>query len=454
MKTLLIIGYVWPEPRSSAAGSRMLQLIQAFQQDGFRVVFGSPADSSPHALDLATIAVEAVSLTLNCSGFDDFVRTLNPDVVMFDRFMMEEQFGWRVEACCPQALRILDSEDLHCLRHARHAALKAALAAGSTVLPIEPAISFVYSELAMREIAAILRCDLTLTISEFEMQWLQQTFQVPPSQLLYCPFMQDFERDAAPNVGATQALPGFAERQHFVSIGNFRHEPNWDAVRYLKESVWPLIRARLPGVELHVYGAYPPKKATDLHNRRDGFLVKGWANDALQVVRQARVLLAPLRFGAGLKGKLIDAALCGTPAVTTSIGAEGMYGVGAEDLYGFDGNNAEGSGIECRGAGKAAALVADEADYFAGVAVNLYQNASLWQLLSANGEQLINQRFNRADHAPRLQQTIRQLLDDVDGHRLQHFYGAMLRHHSLKSTRYMAQWIEAKNALSSRMKHS
>lgn len=450
MKTLLIIGYVWPEPRSSAAGSRMLQLIRAFQQDGFRVVFGSPADSSPHALDLASMAVEAASLALNCSGFDVYVRTLNPDVVMFDRFMMEEQFGWRVEEQCPQALRILDSEDLHCLRHARHAALKAALAAGSTLLPIEPAIGFVYSEMAMREIAAILRCDLTLTISEFEMQWLQQTFQVPVTQLLYCPFMQE----SAQNIAEGQALPGFAERQHFVSIGNFRHEPNWDAVRYLKESVWPLIRARLPGVELHVYGAYPPKKATNLHNIRDGFLVKGWADDALQVVRQARVLLAPLRFGAGLKGKLIDAALCGTPAVTTSIGAEGMYGglYSAEGLYGFEGNNAEGNGIEYRVAEKAAALVADEADHFAGVAVNLYQNASLWQLLSDNGEQLINQCFNRADHAPRLQERIRQLLDDVDGHRLLHFYGAMLRHHSLKSTRYMAQWIEAKNALSSRMK--
>ena len=411
---LLVIGYVWPEPNSSAAGSRMLQLIRAFQQDGYKVVYASPAEHSDHAPDLAALNIDAQRIELNSSSFDTFIGDLQPALVMFDRFMMEEQFGWRVEKFCPQAVRLLDTEDLHSLRHARHAMLKAQ----PDSLPLIPSDEFAHSELAIREIAAILRCDLTLMISEFEMQWLQQQFRVPASQLLYLPFMEE----------TTQAdnLPGFDQRQHFVSIGNFRHEPNWDAVRYLKESVWPLIRQQLPEAQLHVYGAYPPKKATQLHNDKQGFLVKGWAEDAQQVVRSARVLLAPLRFGAGLKGKLIDAARNATPAVTTPVGAEGMY-TGTEPC----------------------ALIANSAEQLAQQAVQLYSDAQLWQQLSEQGPALLTRRFAYNEHSVRLQAAVSQIKNDIHAHRQQHFYGMMLRHHSLKSTQYMAQWIEAKNRLTS-----
>ncbi|MCA6060365.1 glycosyltransferase family 4 protein [Thalassolituus sp. ST750PaO-4] len=412
-KTLLVIGYVWPEPNSSAAGSRMLQLIQALQQGGYTVHYGSPAEFSEHATDLPALNIQPHKLALNCSSFDDFIQRLKPDAVMFDRFMMEEQFGWRVEKYCPQALRILDTEDLHCLRHARAAMIKA----DPQQPVIQPPAEFMHSELAVREIAAILRCDLSLMISEFEMDWLQSQFNVPATQLLYLPFMQA-EKNTA------QTVPDFSRRQHFISIGNFRHEPNWDAVRYLKESLWPAIRQQLPQAELHIYGAYPPPKATQLHNARQGFLVKGWADDAQQVVRSARVMLAPLRFGAGLKGKLIDAAECGTPAVTTAIGAEGMYSPGSE-----------------------AALVANSAEDFIQQAVALYQDEAQWLRLQKNGLNLISSRFSFAEHAPRLQQRLAAIGKNIQAHRQQHFYSMMLRHHSLKSTQYMAQWIEAKNRI-------
>lgn len=413
--TALIIGYVWPEPNSSAAGSRMLQLIRALQDSNYQVHYGSPAEFSEHAADLPALGITPQRITLNCRSFDDYVQQLSPALVLFDRFMMEEQFGWRVEKFCPQALRILDTEDLHCLRHARHEQLKQTIKEQGEAAPLPLSVDnrFLFSELAVREIAAILRCDLSLMISAAEMDILQQRFQVPATQLLYLPFMEDLPAQAM--------SPDVSQRQHFVAIGNFRHEPNWDAVRYLKQALWPRIRQQLPQAELHIYGAYPPPKATQLHNAREGFLVKGWAADALQVIRQARVMLAPLRFGAGLKGKLIDAARTGTPAVTTGIGAEGMYDAGAEP-----------------------ALVANGADEFAAAAVRLYRDETLWQSLQQHGLGLIQQRFAYAVHAPRLQQQLLQLQANITEHRRQHFYSLMLRHHSLKSTQYMAQWIEAK----------
>ncbi|MCH8496401.1 MAG: glycosyltransferase family 4 protein, partial [Balneolales bacterium] len=119
-------------------------------------------------------------------------------------------------------------------------------------------------------------------------------------------------------------LPDFAQRRNFVSIGNFLHDPNTDAVRQLKSTIWPLIRSRLPEAELHIYGAYVNESVLQMHNPREGFIVKGRAEDALETIKNYRVLLAPLRFGAGIKGKLIDAMRTGTPSVTTRIASEGL----------------------------------------------------------------------------------------------------------------------------------
>ena len=120
--TLLIIGFVYPEPNSSAAGSRMLQLIQAFQDNDYRITLATTCKKSDNAFDLKSIGVTVVEIQLNHSSFDAFIKSLNPSIVLFDRFMTEEQFGWRVAEHCPDALRILDTEDLHCLRKARQKA--------------------------------------------------------------------------------------------------------------------------------------------------------------------------------------------------------------------------------------------------------------------------------------------------------------------------------------------
>lgn len=408
---VLVIGYVWPEPASSAAGYRMLALLDAFRQQDWDVTFASPAEKSIHRADLPARGIREVNIALNCTSFDDFVRELAPDLVMFDRFMMEEQFGWRVEKHCPNAIRLLDTEDLSCLRHARHQACKRT---DSVSLDVEPALLF--SDHAKREVAAILRSDLTLMISQAEIELLTSTFRVGSELLQYIPFMQ-------PQLSsqALAKLPHFSERENFIAIGNFRHAPNWDAVLWLKQSIWPYIRQRLPQTELHIYGAYPPPKATALHDPRQGFLIKGWADDAHEVMQKARVNLAPLRFGAGLKGKLVDALACGTPSVTTSVGAEGM-------------------GDSQRWPGP----VEDTSDAFAHAAVSLYQQPEKWTQCQREGFLLHNQHFDFQRHADALISRLRELKASLDTHRLNNFTGAMLRHHTLKSTQYMAQWIEAK----------
>ncbi|SHM45850.1 glycosyltransferase family 4 protein [Phytopseudomonas punonensis] len=425
MRKVLVIGYVWPEPRSSAAGSRMLELLGVFRSQGWQVTFASAAALSSHRADLTDLEIEEVAVALNCDSFDAYVAGQQPDLVLFDRFFTEEQFGWRVERAWPAALRVLDTSDLHCLRDARHALHKANQQSRSSEAQrhqVGPALAtrdelyaaMAGADMAQREVASIYRCDLTLMISEFEMQLLQEQFGVPAALLHDCALML---------IPPTLSEVPFSDRQHFLSIGNFRHAPNWDAVLWLKHALWPLIRARLPQAQLHVYGAYPPPKATALHNPKQGFHVLGWVDDAHRVMAQARVCLAPLRFGAGIKGKLADAMACGTPSVTTTIGSEGMHGA-----HPWPG------------------AVVDDAQAFADAAVTLHEDSAAWSQAHANAAPLLQQRFDRPRLASELVNRLERLLASREQHRQLNFVGAMLRHHQHKSTQYMSQWIAAKNA--------
>jgi glycosyltransferase involved in cell wall biosynthesis len=419
---VLVIGYVWPEPRSSAASGHVMQILETFLQQGWDITFSSPAGPGEHKADLAVLGIREVAIELNNSSFDAFITELAPDIVLFDQFMMEEQFGWRVEKHCPQALRVLETSDLQSLRHARHQRLKSRL----KVNPDQNDFSDVFApalrdefelmaatDLAKREIAALYRCDLNLMISEVEIELLIEQFGLPRQLLHWCPLMIDPPAPSAAN---------FAERAHFLSIGNFRHAPNWDAVLWMKTTVWPLIRQQLPQAQLHIYGAYTPPKATALHNTSEGFHIMNWAEDALQVMSTARVCLTPLRFGAGIKGKLVDAMLCGTPSVTTPIGAEAMHGDHAWP-----------------------GAVTSNAIEFANSAVALYKDEARWQEARLAGYTLLNQRYPQSVHGPALMEKLRYCQQNLQKLRARNFIGSMLRHHSHKSTQYMAQWIESKN---------
>jgi len=412
---VLIIGSVWPEPRSSAAGSHMLQIIEQLVLHGCAITFASAAAPGETRADLVALGIHEKTIALNCTSFDEWVHALDPDIVVFDRFMTEEQFGWRVEEQCPNALRVLETSDLHCLREARQQMLKQSADLYQTDLYKTDIYKIMaQQDITMREIAAIFRCDVSLIISRFEMHLLTQHFSVPAELLLYCPFLLDMPD--------TKKWCNFEQREHFVSIGNFLHAPNWDAVQWLKQSIWPAIRKQLPQAQLHIYGAYTPQKARELHNEREGFLVQGWAEDALAVMQSARVCLAPLRFGAGIKGKLADAMLTGTPSVTTSIGAEAMH------------DNLPWCG-----------LIEDDAQAFADAAVRLYQDETLWLRSQQAGAAILQQCFNKAEQGAALIAQLEHANEQIGQRRLQNMVGRMLRHHQHKSTHYMARWIEEKN---------
>lgn len=406
MKKVLVIGYVWPEPNSSAAGSHMMSIMRLYKQQSWQVEFATPAQRTEHMVDLESEGISSQAIILNCDSFDEYLLQYQPDIVMFDRFMMEEQFGWRVDKNCPNALKVLDTEDIQCLRQARHHAHKHQR---------ELQLADLFSDIAKREIAAILRCDVSLIISTFEMELLTNTFNVDPAILHYLPFMVDLAK-------CPEKVCGYHQRQHFMTIGNFRHAPNWDVVLYLQK-IWPLIRQKIPQAELHIYGSYPPPKATALNNPKTGFIIKGWAESAFDVMEASRVCLAPIRFGAGIKGKLLDAMIMQTPSVTTSVGSEGMHD---EELW---------PGAVC-----------DQVDDFVAAAVELYNDETVWKQAQQGCTSLLQARYDSRTLGEGLVEKLNSTCVNLTVHRLTNFTGAMLKHHSMASTKYMSQWIAEKNA--------
>ncbi|SDW92894.1 Glycosyltransferase involved in cell wall bisynthesis [Lutibacter oricola] len=408
MKKILIIGFVWPEPTATAAGSRMLQLIDVFLQNNYQITFVSAASNKQKSIAFKEKGIETYDIELNNSSFDILLKKINPDIVLFDRFLTEEQFGWRVTNTCPKAVKVLDTEDLHFLRKARHIAYKKQQKVTDNLLK---------SEQAIREIASIYRCDLTLIISKYEIKLLTKKFNINKSILIYTPFLLNRIKEEKIN-----NYPSFEERKDFISIGNFMHEPNWNAVLNLKKEIWPNIKEKLPEANLLIYGAYSSQKVEQLHNKKEGFLIKGWANSAEEVISKSRVLLAPIVFGAGLKGKLIDSMLYGTPNVTTKIGAEAMHKKLPWNGY-----------------------ISNSFNMFSNKAIDLYTNKKVWSKSQINGVNIINNCFSKEKYAEKLVSKINKIENNLVTHRLNNFTGNILQHNTLKSTMYLSKWIEEKN---------
>jgi len=223
-------------------------------------------------------------------------------------------------------------------------------------------------------------------------------------------------------------LPDFDDREHFMTIGNFMHQPNLDAIRYLYATIWPLIRKELPDAKLDIYGAYIPDTIKQLHDPAKGFFVNGWIASKKDAFIKARVCLAPLRFGAGQKGKLLDSMVFGTPNITSSIGAEGMGT--SEHWNGF---------------------IEDAPEVYASKAIQLYQDKKLWIQAQKKGYDLLRQTFDKKYFESLFEKRLSLLRKELEQHRKSNFIGSMLTHHQHQGTKYLSKWIETKNLLNNKI---
>ncbi|VEU36247.1 unnamed protein product [Pseudo-nitzschia multistriata] len=401
------------------------------------------------------------------------------DLVVFDRFFMEEAHSFRFRQQFPSAALVLDMQDMHSLRWSRQKIVQewdkkerqqklqnrdpfGCLPEVLNCLPsMDKADRDDHARL-IRELASIHRSDLVLVCSPVELKLLTTVYKVPKQKLCLASFFvapPPEESDA--NINRcyfenylSSPPPPNTIQPRFVFCGGFKHEPNADAVRILIDFVWPRVRKQLPEATLHIYGAFCPDHLLQINDRNKsknktsstrGITVYGFEPDLAKIFgansSRNSILLAPLRFGAGIKGKIIDAWTFGMPVVTTPIGSEGMTMTKREEM-------APNSDPLFGG------RIASTLEEFCANAIELATDPVAREEAKTNGRFLLANLFAASQNWECVENRLLEILQkNSDGgevlseQRRGDYTQAMLWHQSLRSTEYFSRWVELKESI-------
>jgi GT2 family glycosyltransferase/glycosyltransferase involved in cell wall biosynthesis len=347
---VLIVDACTPEPDKDSGSVRMVNLMRLLVADGWKVAFlpENRQHLPRYTADLQQLGVEALYLPW-IADVPGWFAEHGPhlDAVILSRHYVASACLPLVEAYAPQARKIFDTVDLHYLREERAAAV-----AGG-----DPELARLAAETRRAELALVRACDLTLVVSPVEQALLAA--EVPGARVEVLSNVHEV-------IGRRR---GFAERRDLWFVGGFQHPPNVDAVRWFVAEVWPRIRAAMPEVGFHVVGSKMPEALRALAG--NGVEVHGYVEDLSPFLDHCRVSVAPLRYGAGVKGKVNQAMAHGQPVVATSIAVEGMHLVDGEEV-----------------------LVADTPEAFAEAVVRLHRDEVLWERLSRAGLSNVARHFS------------------------------------------------------------
>lgn len=338
---MLYFAATWPRLQTSAACERVFGLIDTFNLAKQKIEFLCAAQKHKQEMQGVKRYTFVMSQSLDPNDYDAVDQYFGKnkgkiDFAMFDTFVAEEFFGHHLHRLRPDCMTILDTQDLHSLRKVREAKYMELLANDpllerSSVLDVLKVMPSLEDPLHAREMASIFRSDLVLVTSDFEQLFLERRYglkNVQKSQFYYGSDLFDKNDTGYRNVfydGDKEPRDrrfNYEKRKDFVWIGSFKHPPNTRAVELLLNSIWPKVRERLPTAELHIYGSDYPKQFENIEG--NGVKKKNLMQDLMQLTRY-RVLLAPIFFGAGIKGKVTDSWFNFLPVVTTPVGAEGLY---------------------------------------------------------------------------------------------------------------------------------
>ncbi len=349
----LVIDHLTPACDRDAGSITCFELMRALSAIGFQVTFIPETNlryTGKDTRELQRLGIQAVYAPYYRS-VEEYLSRYGPlfDLVLVFRVQVAQRTLPAVQAHCPRAAVIFHTSDLHFLRERRQAALE-----GSAEREGRAAA------LRETELGVIAQAAATVVHSSYEAELLLR--ELPQAKVYVFPWIYD----------AVGSANGFHRRSGFIFIGGYRHSPNVDAVLHFVGNIWPLVRAQLPGVEFHVVGSDPPAEILDLDGK-DGVHVLGYVPDIAASLSHVRVAVAPLRYGAGLKGKVVTGLAHGVPCIATPVAAEGMH------LQ--DGVNV---------------VLADGPAAFARAAVALHRDEARWQRLSSAGVDHVQGHYGRA----------------------------------------------------------
>lgn len=336
-----------PTPDQDSGSRRMFGLLRLLAGRGYRVSF-LPANrwlQEPYTSALRDLGIEVLD-----PGEDvpNFIRSISPDLDL--AILSRPSVAWPLipvfATASPRTRLIYDTVDLHYVRERRRAEIEK-----------DPEVNQFAEGMRYLELSLTSRADLTLVVTDVERQILAA--EVPDASIAVLPNIHDDE---------SLGLP-FELREGILFVGSFPHPPNRDAAHFLVEDVLPLVWEKLPGVKCYLAGSSPTADILALEH--DNVHVLGWVPDLREIYDRVRVFVAPLRYGAGMKGKIGESLAHGLPVVTTTVGAEGM------DLQPDH-----------------EALIADDPAGLAKAVIDAYFSKEVWERLSVNGRRAVAENFS------------------------------------------------------------
>ena len=333
----LVVDAELPAPDRDAGSVVALEHMLVLRRLGWRVTFaaaggGVPAEAERRRLE--RVGIEVVDAARH-SGVIDVLRELGPDLrlVHLYRHRIATLLLPRVRELAPSAKTVFSPADLHFLREARQAAVTGEQTAERIAMT------------KAQELACVRAADATILLSDHERDILAA--ELDPARLHVLRWI------ARPSA----VMAPFAAREGMLFVGHFRHAPNADAMLWYAREIRPILARLRPGLVLDVIGADAPASLRAVED--ETLRVRGWVADLPAMLARVRLTVAPLRFGAGFKGKVASSLACGVPVVGTSIAFEGA-------------GLAEGDGV----------TFADTAEAFARAIIRVHDEAAVWDALS------------------------------------------------------------------------
>jgi len=339
-KNILVIDHYVPSPDRDSGSLRMFQVLKLLRQLGHRVTF-IPDNLANVPLYTGRLQKRGIEVV-----YHPYVKNVREylishgsdfDAVVLSRCDFARKHIADVRQYAPRSRIIFDTVDLHSLRAHREAQIT-----------FDPEAREKARQKEELEHDLIRQADETWVTSSVEQKLLQEKWSEKSIQL----------------VSNIVDIPGshtpFELRRDFLFIGGFQHTPNTDAVLFFLTKIYPIVKARLQEAKFYIIGDKPPPEVVALAGKN--IVITGLQRDVRPFFESVRLSIAPLRFGAGVKGKINQSMAWGVPVVATSLAVEGMELTFGEDV-----------------------LVADEPEEFARALVTLYESPELWNRLSQNG---------------------------------------------------------------------
>ena len=354
-KNVLIIDEIIPEFNKDSGSRRLTEIIKLLLKNNISVFLVADLKQykykSNYIQKFIDLGVNVYQPSIDNKGNlvtkEVFIQRISPkmNVAWLHRPMIFNKFHALIKAANPNVRLVFDMVDFHYVRLLREYELS-----GNPTLKTE-AEKFLKIELENCQLA-----DTVIAISKTDKQLLKQHFNASEKVVLLSNIHQHIDKNSD--------FIGFENRKDILFVGSFRHDPNNDAVKYLKQIIMPLVWQTLPDVKVNIVGSYITEDIKVLASSR--FNLLGFVDNINVTLNSTKLFVAPLRFGAGIKGKIGQSLEHSLPLVTTDVGAEG-----------FDFENQQ------------KIMIANSAEEIAKKIVALYTNKTLWDAASDSCQSIL-----------------------------------------------------------------